>query len=324
MTEAKSQNFCAGSYLGAAHDRNEKRTWFVVILTTVMMVGEIAGGTWYGSMALMADGWHMATHAAALSIAALAYRYARRHALDPNFSFGTGKVGELAGFASAVTLGLVALLIAGESVLRLIEPRPISFMQAGAIAVLGLAVNLVSALCLRDDHGHDHGHEHEHEDDHEEGHDPARDPVQREPHAHRDTNLYAAYMHVLADALTSVLAILGLVAGRYLGWNWMDPLIGIVGAVVIGHWAIGLMRRAGRTLLDARDNRALLAEIRRRLENGDPAVDRVTDLHLWTLGPGHDGLIVSLQSAAPATPAVYKARLKGMRTLSHITIEVNG
>ena len=311
MNEASSHNYCRGSYLGARHDRNERRTWFVVILTSVMMVGEIAGGVWYGSMALLADGWHMATHAAALSIAAFAYRYARRHERDPTFSFGTGKVGELAGFASAVTLGIVALLIAGESVLRLIEPRPISFLQAGAIAVLGLVVNLISAVCLRDDH--DHGHENGHEHGDEQQHAPA----------HRDTNLYAAYMHVLADALTSVLAILGLIAGRYLGWAWMDPLIGIVGALVIGHWAIGLMRRSGRTLLDAGDNRALLAEIRKRLENGDPAVDRVIDLHLWTLGPGHNGLIVSLQSAMPATPAAYKARLAGMPTLSHVTIEVN-
>jgi cation diffusion facilitator family transporter len=322
MTEANSQNHCPGSFLGTAHERNERRTWLVVVLTTLMMVGEIAGGAWYGSMALMADGWHMATHAAALSIAALAYRYARRHARDPNFSFGTGKVGELAGFASAVTLGIVALLIAGESLLRLIDPRPISFLQAGAIAVLGLAVNLVSALLLRDDHGHDHGHDDDH-DEHDHEHDHQHDAPGAAP-AHRDTNLYAAYMHVLADALTSVLAIMGLVAGRYLGWNWMDPLIGIVGALVIGHWAIGLMRRAGRALVDAKDNRALIAEIRRRLENGDPAVDRVTDLHLWTLGPGHDGLIVSVQSAMPAAPAVYKARLKGMPTLSHVTIEVNG
>ncbi|MEP7312492.1 MAG: CDF family Co(II)/Ni(II) efflux transporter DmeF [Pseudomonadota bacterium] len=310
MTDASSQNQCPGSFLGAAHTRNERRTWFVVALTTLMMVGEIAGGAWYGSMALLADGWHMATHAAALSIAALAYRYARRHARDPEFSFGTGKVGELAGFASAVTLGLVALLIAGESVQRLIDPRPISFLQAGAIAVLGLVVNLVSAFFLRDGHSHADHPDHDHEPAHS--------------HAHRDTNLYAAYMHVLADALTSVLAILGLLAGRYLGWNWMDPLIGIVGAVVIGHWSVGLMRSAGRTLLDARDNSALIAEIRRRLENGDPAVDRVTDLHLWTLGPGHDGLIVSLHSAMPVTPAAYKARLKGMPTLSHVTIEVNG
>ena len=332
MTQTHSGHRCQQSFLGERHERNEHRSWLVVLLTTVMMVGEIAGGTYYGSMALVADGWHMATHAAALTIAALAYRYARRHAHDPVFSFGTGKVGELAGFASAVTLGVVALLICWESVQRLINPLAIGFEQAGLIAVLGLLVNFVSALLLKDDphhhHGHAHGHDHDHHHDHDHDHDHDDGHLHHHDHeaadsAHqRDTNLHAAYVHVLADALTSVLAILGLLAGRYLGWTWMDPLIGVVGAVVIAQWSISLMREASRSLLDAHDNHDRLAEIRTRLE-AEPGRERVTDIHLWRVGPGHDALIVSIDAAAPASPDTYKARLAGIPQLSHVTIEVN-
>jgi cation diffusion facilitator family transporter len=302
MSPTPSSPDCPRSWLGDRHERNERRTLWVVGLTVVMMVGEIVGGAVYGSMALVADGWHMATHAAALAIAAAAYRFARSHAADPRFSFGTGKVGELAGFASAVTLAIVAALIAWESVQRLIDPRPIGFLQAGAIAVLGLAVNLVSAVLLHDEHEHD---------DHDQGH----------AGHHRDTNLHAAYVHVLADALTSVLAIAGLLAGRYLGWWWMDPLIGIAGAVLISHWAIGLMRTAGASLIDAHDTRKLEAQIRARLEQDGRA--QVTDLHLWRLGPGHNALMASVTTDVPAPPAAFKSRLDGVPTLSHVTIEVN-
>ena len=337
MTTTPAIHGCQQSFLGDHHDRNEHRTWLVVGLTTVMMVGEITGGTYYGSMALVADGWHMSTHAAALTIAALAYRYARRHAQDPVFSFGTGKVGELAAFASAVTLGVVSVLICWESVQRLIHPLAIGFAQAGLIAVIGLLVNLVSALLLKGDHGHHHGHDHDHDDhdhDHDDhDHDHDHDHAHEDPHhAHdaadsehlRDTNLHAAYVHVLADALTSVLAIAGLLAGRFLGWTWMDPLIGVVGALVIAQGAIGLLREAGRSLLDAHDNSARIRAIRERLESGlGPEGDRVTDLHLWRVGPGHDALIVAIDAARPAHPDVYKAKLAGIAQLSHVTIEVN-
>jgi cation diffusion facilitator family transporter len=328
MTTPTATHRCQQSFLGDHHDRNEHRTWLVVALTTVMMVGEIAGGTYYGSMALVADGWHMATHAAALTIAALAYRYARRHAHDPAFSFGTGKVGELAAFASAVTLGVVALLIGWESVQRLIHPLAIGFEQAGLIAVVGLGVNLVSALLLKDNHEHHHGHgqdrDHDHDHDHDHDEDHHHDHDAQDSEHHRDTNLHAAYVHVLADALTSVLAIAGLMAGRFLGWTWMDPLIGIVGALVISQWSIGLMREAGRSLMDAHDNSARIHAIRERLETGlGPDGDRVTDVHLWRVGPGHDALIVALESARPAHPDVYKAKLAGIAQLSHVTIEVN-
>lgn len=298
---------CPTSFLGTHHERNERRSWIVVSITTVMMLAEIAGGIWFGSMALVADGWHMATHAAALGIAALAYRYARAHASDPRFAFGTGKVGELAGFASAVVLGLVALLIGWESVQRLLLPRPIAFDQAIAIAVLGLLVNLVSASFLKDDaHAH-----------------PADAPGHDHPaHAHhQDSNLRAAYLHVLADALTSVLAILGLLAGRVLGWGWMDPAVGLLGALVIAHWSLKLMRSAGRVLLDAGDGDTLQRDIRARLQAD--ARDEVVDLHLWRLGPGHNALIVSILSDAPAAPDAYKARLQGIAGLSHVTVEVN-
>jgi len=318
---------CPQSFLGSHHERNEHRTWLVVGLTVVMMVGEIVGGTWFGSMALVADGWHMATHAAALGIAALAYRYARKHARNPDFSFGTGKVGELAGFASAITLAVVAILICWEALHRLMNPGRIDFDQAGLIAIVGLLVNFVSALLLRDDHhhhhhGHSHGHDHDHDHDHHHGHDDDHDEHVGAGHDHaRDTNLHAAYVHVLADALTSVLAILGLLAGKYLGWVWMDAVIAVVGALVIAQWSIGLMREAGRSLIDANDHGARRQQVVTALE-GDGNT-RVTDLHLWRLGPGHDGLIVSVETSAPAAPAEYKARLSGLGGLSHITIEVN-
>jgi cation diffusion facilitator family transporter len=287
----------------------------VVALTAAMMVGEIVGGTIFGSMALVADGWHMATHTAALGIATLAYRYARQHASDPRFTFGTGKVGELAGFASAISLGIVALLIAWESFGRLLNPRPISFLQAGAIAVLGLMVNLVSALLLR------HDHDHEHDDDHEDHEDEDHDHTGHGDH-HQDTNLRAAYLHVLADAFTSVLAILGLLAGAFLGWIWMDALIGVVGALVISHWAIGLSRTAAHSLLDSHDDGKLESSVRARIEaQGEGA--SVQDLHLWRLGPGHHGLVLSLRSGAPHPPEHYKQLLADLPTLGHVTVEIN-
>ena len=317
MTEMSSAGrICVehNDFLGAGHARNERRTWVVVVLTALMMLGEIIGGTIFGSMALVADGWHMATHAAALSIAALAYRYARQHAQDSRFTFGTGKVGELTGFASAVVLGMVALLIGWESLTRLVNPRAIDFMQATWIAVLGLIVNLLSAVLLHqgghthhDDHDHDHDHD---EDDDNFGH----------THQHHDNNLRAAYLHVLADALTSVLAIAGLLMGRYLGWVWMDPLMGIVGALVIAQWSWGLMRSAGGYLVDMNRDDSLVSEVRKRLEiNGD----QVRDLHLWRIGPGHHALVVTIASRQPASPASYRDRLAQVPGLSHITIEVN-
>jgi cation diffusion facilitator family transporter len=305
---------CPNSYLGEQHERNEHRTWIVVGITLVMMVGEIVGGSWFGSMALVADGWHMATHAAALGIAAIAYRYARRHARNPRFSFGTGKVGELAGFTSAITLAIVALLIGWQSLQRLFEPQPINFDQAVWIAGVGLLVNIVSAALLHGGHDHHHEHEHEHDDHHD------HDDHHADHHGH-DTNLRAAYVHVLADALTSVLAILGLLAGKYLGWVFMDAVIGIVGALVIAQWSIGLIRHAGRSLLDAHDDSPREQQVRERLLQSDDV--HIADLHLWRLGPGHHGLMVTLVTANPEPPAHYRARLAGLPGLSHITIEVN-
>lgn len=306
-------------FLGEKHGRHEKRTWFVVALTAAMMGAEILAGHLFGSMALTADGWHMATHAAALSIAALAYRFARTHAHDLRFSFGTGKLGELAAFASAIILALVALAIGAESAGRLVAPVPIAFGEATAVAVIGLAVNLVSAWLLFDeDHGHGHGHEHEHAHDghgHDHGH-------AHDAHAHhgRDSNIRAAYLHVLADALTSVLAIVALVAGRFYGWTWLDPAMGVVGALVIAHWSWGLVRSAGAVLLDAVPSQTLADAIRERLEVGG---DKVADLHLWRLGPGHAGLIVAVVSDRPQAPNAYKERLSGIEGLSHVTVEVH-
>ncbi|WP_315806609.1 MULTISPECIES: CDF family Co(II)/Ni(II) efflux transporter DmeF [unclassified Bradyrhizobium] len=308
-------------FLGAQHERNERRTWFVVALTLAMMIGEIVAGSLFGSMALLADGWHMGTHAAALGIAGLAYLFARRYARNPQFTFGTGKFGELAAFSSAIILLLIAIQIAYESVLRLINPVPIAYGEAVAVAALGLVVNLASAWLLADSHDHHHhGHGHEHVHGHEH-HDDDDDHDHHHHHHghHHDNNLRAAYVHVLADAATSVLAIAALLVGMYSGWAWADAVVGVIGSAVIASWAYGLIRDAGAVLLDVNADRRLEATIRARLEAGG---DHVTDLHLWQLGPGHRGVVVSLVSDNPLAPATYKQRLRDLTTLSHVTVEV--
>jgi cation diffusion facilitator family transporter len=298
-------------YLGAHHHRNERRVWIVIALTTVMMVAEIGAGSIYGSMALVADGWHMSTHASAFLISAVAYSYARRQARNPRFTFGTGKFGDLAGFASAIVLAMVALLMASESLQRLAHPVAIDFREAILVAVLGLAVNLLSAWLLRADHGHHH-HHHAHDHDH--------DPHHAHDHGGGDNNLRAAYVHVIADAVTSVLAIAALVLGSMFGWIWLDPLMGIVGALVIGQWAYGLVRASGAVLLDAlpRDE-SLPSEIRQAIET---ETDRIVDLHVWQLGPGHHAAIVCVATPRSSEPAFYKRKLATIHGLSHVTVEV--
>jgi cation diffusion facilitator family transporter len=310
-THSLDQWHHAHVFLGEKHDRHERRTWFVVALTAATMVAEITGGTLFGSMAVVADGVHMSTHVAALAIAALAYRFARRHAADARFSFGTGKLGELAAFASALILLIIALLIGYESVVRFLNPIAIKYDEAIAIACLGLSVNLASAWLLADD-DHHHGHAHDEEDEEEDHH--------HHHHHARDHNIRAAYVHVLADAVTSVLAIGGLLMGRFYGLAWMDALVGIIGAGVIISWGVGLIRSSGAVLLDIVPNRRLADHVRARLEVDG---DRVADLHLWQLGPGHAALIVAIVSEHPQPPQSYKARLDGITGLSHVTIEVH-
>ncbi|MDQ1197922.1 CDF family Co(II)/Ni(II) efflux transporter DmeF [Agrobacterium sp. SORGH_AS 787] len=316
-------------FLGSDHERNERRVWMVIALTTVMMVVEIAAGQWFGSMALTADGWHMSTHAGAMLISALAYLYARKHAHDPRFTFGTGKFGDLAGFASAVVLGVVALLIAWESALRFVSPVEIDFNQAIIVAVLGLIVNIVSALLLKDDHhhyGHHQGH-HGDDDNHDHGHDShahRHDDHAHGSHAHhqsRDNNLRAAYLHVVADALTSVLAIVALILGKWNGWTFLDPAMGIVGGIIIARWSWSLLRSTGAVLVDAMpQQRPLLAKIRGAVETGN---ENITDLHVWQVGPGHHAAIVSLSTTGETSAAAYREKLLEIEELSHVTIEIN-
>jgi cation diffusion facilitator family transporter len=287
-------------FLGADHARNERRTRIVIALCCTMMVAEIVGGILFRSMALVADGLHMSTHAAALLIAAMAYAFARRRANDQRFTFGTGKFGDLAGFTSAIVLAMIALLIAWESVARLIHPLPIAFNEAIPIATIGLGVNLLSAWLLREEHEHDH-HEHGHH------------------HDSRDLNLRAAYVHVLADAAVSILAVIGLVVARELEWLWIDAAMGIIGAAVISNWALALVRAAGAVLLDIRPNAELVRAVRECLEDGS---DRVADLHLWRIGPGHNAVVATIVSHEPQTPTFYKGRLANLPGLSHVTIEV--
>lgn len=393
-------------FLGAGHDTNERRTWLVIALCSVMMVAEIIGGWLFGSIALIADGLHMSTHASALLLAALAYSYARRHADDDRFSFGTGKLGDLAGFTSAIVLAMIALLIGYETVARFIWPIAIDFNEAIPIAVLGLIVNIVSVLLLSGG-GHHHGHSHSHaghEHDHDEAHYlqtplgpvtleifedgvPPRFRLSRagidlsaadttvetvrpggarqvialaargrylestdeipEPHAftvnislehgadryavefqehdhahgsaHRDNNMRAAVIHVLADAAVSVLVIVGLSLGRFLGWTWMDPVAGLCGSVVIAAWSYGLVRDTGAVLLDMNPDRNMAERMRAIIETDG---DHLTDLHLWRLGPGHLSAIVSVATPRQRGVDYYQSLLRRFRTLSHVTVEV--
>lgn len=324
-------------FLGQDHRRNERRVWWVIALTAGMMVVEIIAGNLYGSMALVADGWHMSTHAGAMLITALAYGYARRQARNPRFTFGTGKLGELAGFASAIVLALIALIIGWDSLARLVDPVPIHFDEAIAIAAAGLVVNLVSAWLLKDDHGHahghgghghdhGHGHGHDHDHDHEHAHSHASPSHVHAPaaaHAHpqrsHDNNLRSAYVHVLADALTSVLAIAALLAGRSYGWLWADPAMGVVGALVIARWSWGLIRDSGTVLLDAAPQSGKMRrDIEQALDAGD---GEIADLHVWQVGPGHYAAIVSLVTRHPRDSAFYKAKLAHIAGLSHLTVE---
>lgn len=297
-------------FLGAAHDANARRTIWVVLLTAAMMIGEIAAGYLTGSMALLADGFHMATHAGALGIAAAAYAYAKRHAHNRAYSFGTGKVGDLAGFASAMVLGLVALGIGVESILRLFQPIEVAFGEATWIAALGLLVNIASAFLLSGGHGHDHGHHHGHHHGHNH-HD--------HHHGHGgDNNMRSAYVHVLADALTSVLAIAALLAGRYVGWVWMDPVMGIVGGIVIARWSWSLMRDTAGVLLDRTDDH-VAQEVRECVEIGDA---RIIDLHVWRAGPDARSAIVSVAATGNVDPGEIRRRLQPVHELEHLTVEV--
>ncbi|MDR5880509.1 MULTISPECIES: CDF family Co(II)/Ni(II) efflux transporter DmeF [unclassified Caballeronia] len=419
MSDWKDAAFGAGHdhiFLGSAHEQNERKTWLVIALCSAMMVAEIVGGSLFGSLALVADGLHMSTHAGAMLIAALAYTYARKHARDSRFVFGTGKLGDLAGFTSAIVLAMIALLIAYEAVWRFFSPVPIHFNEAIPIAVVGLLVNLASVWLLSGDHhghshGHSHGHgyDHEHEDVHAHQDDVKRifgnagafevsiyedcvPPVFRitpeagteglkpdgvsvttvrpdgsrqifalvdrgryleskehvpEPHAFRtivrlpdgehsiefvehdheahastarDHNMRAAYVHVIADAAVSVLAIIGLILARSFGWNWMDPLAGVVGALVIGNWSYGLIRDTAAILLDMNPDGRMTEAVRREIESGG---DRVLDLHVWRVGPGHMSAVISLATRFhERRPDYYRSALAHLKGLSHVTVEV--
>jgi cation diffusion facilitator family transporter len=285
--------------------RRERRTRMVVALTASMMVAEIVAGIAFGSMALLADGWHMASHVAALGLASFAYAYARRHAHDRRYTFGTGKVGALAGYTSAIVLGLIALAMGWESVQRILAPVAVDFGAAMLVAALGLGVNLLSAVLLGG------GHDHHHDDDHDHGH----------GHTHRhDHNFRAAYLHVLADALTSILALIALAGGYLGGWTWLDPFMGLVGAAVILWWSYGLIRGSARVLLDEEASAAATDAIRHRIERD--ADNRIVDLHLWRVGPRHLAAIVSVMTHVPRPPDHYKNLLRGIDDLAHVTVEV--
>lgn len=400
-------------FLAAEHEANERRTWAVIVLCGLMMIGEIVGGALFGSIALIADGLHMSTHAGALLLAAMAYTFSRKHARDPRFSFGTGKLGDLAGFTSAIVLAMIALLIGYEAVRRLFHPVAIHFIEAIPIATLGLAVNVASAWLLSagghdHHHGHAHGHSHGHghADEHAHPHDdegqevltklgalslsifedgvPPRFRLRREDgdlldaekveletvrmdgermrfsflnfgdylesaeeipephafvahlavederhalvfeeHAHgahdRDNNMRAAIVHVMADAAVSVLVIAGLVLAKLFGWMWMDPLAGLVGAFVIASWSVALIRDTGSILLDMNPDRSLCDTIRKTVEAQG---DRVCDLHLWRVGPGHLAAIVEVATDTSRQADFYKRRLSRLPSLSHLTVEV--
>jgi cation diffusion facilitator family transporter len=289
----------------------ERNTRRVIALCAVMMVVEIVAGWWYHSMALLADGWHMGTHVAAFLIAAIAYAMARRHKGDRSFTFGTGKIDVLGGYTSAVVLGIVALLMVAESVLRLFEPISIHYTESIGIGLIGLCVNVASALLLKHDHGHGHGHSHGHpHHDHEHDHGLAGE----------DLNMKAAYIHVIADAVTSILAISALLAGKYLGWVWMDPVMGIVGSAVVAQWAWGLLRDTSSILLDRTPETDLTTELRKAVEADEGT--KVTDLHIWQVGVGQFSAVVCIEAKEPRTPEYYRKIFSEHEELRHVTIEI--
>lgn len=295
----------------AGNRAGERRTWVVVGVTAATMVAEIVAGTITGSMALLADGWHMATHVVALSIAGMAYLLARRWSRDQRFAFGTWKIEVLGAFSSALLLGVVALIVVFESIHRLVEPTPIHFGVALAVAAVGLVVNLVSAWILEAGQGqgqdHDHGHPHAH------GHD-------RIP-ADNDLNLRSAYVHVLADAFTSVLAIAALAAGLWAGWTWLDPAMGLVGGAVIAWWAKGLLADSARVLLDREMDSPVVSLIRNAIEcDGDA---EIADLHVWRVGRASHAAVITVVARQPLPPAAYRGRLAGIASLAHVSVEVN-
>ena len=281
------------------HEKGEKRTKQVLVLTALTMIGEIIAGTVFGSMALLADGWHMGTHSAAFLITIFAYIYSRKHAEDRRFTYGTGKVSVLGGFASAVALAVVALVVAVESIERLFVPLTIQFNEAIAVAILGLVVNLFSAYLLQ---GHNEG-DHKHS------------------HGHHDHNLRGAYLHVMADALTSILAIIALFFGKYFGWTWLDPVIGIVGALLIAHWSYGLLNETSSILLDRDIDSERTEAIKDTIETDSD--NRVSDIHVWKVGPLDYSATISIVTHLPKNPEHYKKLLKEYKELSHVTIEVN-
>lgn len=285
------------------HEKGERRTSQVLIMTAVTMVVEIIAGAMFGSMALLADGWHMGTHVAAFLIALFAYRYAKKHENDPLFTFGTGKVSVLGGFTSAVTLAVVALVMSIESIQRILNPQQIHFNEAIGVAILGLFVNIICAYILQGRHDHSHG-KHKQKHDH-----------------HHDHNLKAAYFHVLADAMTSLLAIVALVSGKMFGWSRLDPVMGIVGALVITRWSYSLLKETGPILLDKNIEEKQKAEIINKVESDSD--NRISDLHLWKVGPNDYAVIISLVTHFPKSVEHYKGLLKNIHNLSHITIEVN-
>ncbi len=292
------QNWQHNHDFAVIHEHGERRTIQVLALTSITMVIEIVAGLAYGSMALLADGWHMSTHVAAFLITIFAYRYARKHANSPSFTFGTGKVSVLGGFASAIALAVVALVMCIESIQRFFVPQPIHFNEAIAVAVIGLLVNVACAFLLQGHHDHDHEHDH-----------------------HQDHNLKAAYMHVLADALTSLLAITALLSGKYFGWNWLDPCIGIVGALVITRWSYSLLRETSPILLDNSIDENNVDDIVACIEND--ADNKVSDIHVWRVGPAHYAAIISIVTHTPQGVEHYKNLLRDFKELSHITVEIN-
>ncbi|ABZ76519.1 cation diffusion facilitator family transporter [Shewanella halifaxensis HAW-EB4] len=323
---------CADKHkFSTQNSAGERNTAYVLVLTIVTMLAEIIAGTIYGSMALLADGWHMGTHAAAFLITLFAYRYARKHANSPEFSYGTGKVSVLGGYTSAIALGLVALVMLIESSVRIFNPHEIYFNQAIVVAIIGLIVNVVSVFLLKDHHSHDHGHSHSHHDhdvhkgviqdekyhDHNHGYHEHSDG---EKHHGQDHNLRAAYFHVLADALTSLLAIAALLMGKYFGLTWLDPIMGIVGAVIITRWAWGLLKQTGPVLLDASIEQSYMQQIKQTIEQESA---QLVDLHIWKISADHYAASMIIHCDRVEKSGYFKEKLSQFERLAHITIEVN-